>query len=170
MSDINDLRLKILDRAQLVIGERVGHRTAIDYRLLHHRAIMPGSVSVYVEGIKKTETSDYALDYATGKLAFVVALDDDDIVAADYEFATYSDVELQEFLDAADGSLATAAGNVLLALCTSQDRMICWARGDLKIDFTRLKKDVTDVAQRFLAQGESEPPVEPEDVNWEEIK
>ncbi len=171
MATTEDLRLKILDRPQLVIAERVGTGDGSSkvYKFLHS-TIMATSVSVYVAGVKKTETTDYTLDYASGKLTLVVAPSDGDSVVADYEFATFSDTDLQAFLDGASGNLALAAGEILTSLLADSGRLITWSRGDMKIDYDRLRQDIADVARRFLSQGASESGgATVNEVDWEEV-
>lgn len=168
MSTIKDLRLKILDRAQQVYGERlgIGDGSKKTFKLNHLR-IMPGTLKVRLDD---SESDDYIALFDTGKITFALVPPEGTAITADYEFTTFCNTELQEFLDAADGSLATAAGNALLALNADQNRLTCWSRGDMKIDFDRLRKDITDVAERFLKQGQSVTPPDPEAVDWEEVK
>ena len=89
---------------------------------------------------------------------------------ADYEFATYSDADLQSFLDGAGGNLALAAGEALTSLIADQGRLVTWSRGDMKIDYDRLRRDISDVARRFYAQGASESAgAVTNEVDWEEV-
>ncbi len=171
MSTIDELRLKILDRPQVVLGERVGTGDgATEVFKLRHAPVMSGSVSVFVDGVEKTEGSDYTLDYATGKLAFTSAPDDGDSIVSDYEFAAFSDDDLQSFLSSAGGNLALAAGEALTSLIADRGRMVTWSRGDAKLDYDRLRRDLADVARRFYSQGASESGgAKADDVKWEEV-
>jgi len=172
MATVDELRLKILDRPQLVVGERVG--TGDDARMvfkIRHTPIMSGSVSIFVGGTLQTEGEHYTLDYSSGKLTFSVAPSASDPIIADYEFAAFSDDELQEFLNRAGGNLALASGEALTSLIADRNRMITWSRGDAKIDYDRLRQDLADVARRFYSRGASESAgAVAEDVDWEGVE
>jgi uncharacterized protein (TIGR02217 family) len=45
-----------------------------------------GSVSVGVDGVEKTETTDYTIDTTTGIITFVVAPPDTEVITAGYQF------------------------------------------------------------------------------------
>jgi len=171
MATIEELRLKILDRPQAVIGESVGtgDGSTKAYKL-RNSPVMGDGVTVYVGGVELTEGDDYTLEYATGKLVFAEAPSEGDSIAADYGFAAFSDEDLQGFLDGAGGNLALAAGEALTSLIADRNRMITWSRGDAKIDYDRLRSDLGDVARRFYGQGASESGgARADEVNWEEV-
>ena len=171
MATVDELRLKILDRPQLVIGERVGTGDAsLKVFKLLNKPIMSDSVTVYLDGIAQTEVTDYALDYDTGKLTFTSAPDSGESITSDYEFATYSDDELGQFLTSSGDNLALAAGSALTSLVADRSRLVTWSRGDMKIDYDRLRKDLSEVARRFYAQGASESGgAVSQNVDWEEV-
>jgi hypothetical protein len=171
MATVDELRLKILDRPQVVIGERVGtgDGSRMVYRI-SHAPIMSGSVTILVGGEKQTEGENYTLDYSNGKLSFSLAPSGTEPIVADYEFAAFSDDELQEFLDKAGGNLALAAGEALTSLMADRNRMITWSRGDAKLDYDRLRQDLADVARRFYSRGASESGSVAEDVDWEGVE
>lgn len=169
---VDDLRFKILDRTQIVIAERVGTGDGSKnvFKFLH-RLITPESVYVDVAELKKAETTDYSVDYVSGKLTFVIAPPDEAPIRVNYTFATFSDEELQVFLDQAEGNLAGAAGSALETLIADQGKLITWSRGDLKTDFDRLRSDIKDVANRYHAQAASESTgTKTKDVNWEDVE
>jgi len=171
MSTIDELRLKILDRPQVVLDERVGTGDgAATVFKLAHAPVMTGTAMVRVEGVLNTEDEDYALDCATGKLTFDEAPGDGEAVVASYDFAAFSDPELQAYLDQAAGNLALAAGEALLTLISDQSRLVTWARGDMRIDYEKLRSDIKDVATRYVNQGRSEVGgAKATDVSWEEV-
>ena len=171
MSALDDLRLKILDRPQVVVGERVGTGDGTTKVFgLRHRPIMSGSVTVYVGGAEKTEGVDYTLDYATGKLTFESAPSDGAAVTADYEFAAFSDEDLERFLEASGGNLALAAGEALTSLIADRNRLVTWSRGDAKMDYDRLRQDLSEVARRFYSQGASESGGAVDEVDWQGVE
>jgi hypothetical protein len=171
MATVDELRLKILDRPQVVINERFGTGDgAAKIFKLGHVPIMDGSVSVYVAGEVQTEGGDYSLDCSTGRLDFTSAPDEGDALTADYEFAAFSDADLQSFIDSAGGNLSLAAGEALTSLIADRGRLVSWSRGDAKIDYDRLRRDLADVARRFYDRGASESGgARTEEINWEEV-
>ncbi len=172
MATIDDLRLKILDRPQIVLGEEIGSSDGVRkvYRL-GHAPVMEESVTIYVGGLVKVEGVDYTLDYQTGKLAFNTAPLEGDAISGDYEFAAFSDADLQAFLDHAGGNLALAAGEALTSLIADRNRLVTWSRGDARIDYDRLRRDLSEVARRFYNQGASESAgATVKDVDWEEVE
>ena len=171
MATVEELRLKILDRPQATVGERVGTGDGIvDVYKLSRCPVMLDSAAVYLDGEKKTETTDYVLDYATGKLTFVSAPGDGIVITADYEVATFSDSDLEAFLDSSGSNLSLAAGLALTSLVADRSRLVTWSRGDMKIDYDRLRKDLSEVARRFYAQGASESAgAVTQSVDWEEV-
>ncbi|MCX6646200.1 MAG: DUF2460 domain-containing protein [bacterium] len=170
MATIEQLRLKILDKPQVILGENVGvgdgSTTAWKLRLV---PVMEGTVTVYAAGEELTEDEDYSLDYETGVITFETAPDEGDSIAADYSFAAFSDDDLQGFLDEAGGNLALAAGNALMSLLADRTRMVSWSKGEGKIDYGQLRKDISDTAKRFLRQGMSESGARTDEVDWEEV-
>ncbi len=171
MATVNELRLKILDRPQIVIGERVGTGDgSTKVYKLRHCPVMSGTAVIYVENVAQTVGDDYTLDCQTGKLTFTAAPDDGDSIRAEYEFAAFTDEDLTEFLDSAGGNLALAAGEALTSLVADRSRLVTWSRGDAKIDYDRLRRDLADVARRFYARGASESGgARSDEVNWEEV-
>ncbi|MCK4721067.1 DUF2460 domain-containing protein [bacterium] len=171
MATLDQLRLKILDKKQVVLGERIGTGDAGNKVFkLRLNPVISGSVTVYVDGSEVTEGVDFTLDYNTGKLTFTTAPPDGDSVTADYGFAAFSDSDLQEFLDAAGGNLALAAGDALTSLLADRNRLVTWSKGDAKIDYDKLRKDIAEVAVKFHNQGVSEAGgAVSDDVDWEEV-
>jgi len=171
MATAEELRLKILDRPQLVIGERVGtgDGTVKVYKL-GRTPVMSGSLTVYIGGQEKTEGADYTLDYANGKLQFTSSPVEGDAITSDYEFAAFSDEDLERFLTSAGGNLSLAAGEALTSLITDRGRLVTWSRGDARIDYDRLRRDIADVARRFYSRGASESGgAKTDEIDWEEI-
>jgi hypothetical protein len=171
MATIEEFRLKILDRPQVVLDERVGSGdgSATVYKL-SHAPVMDGTAHVRVNGVEKVEGTDYTLDSATGKLTLVAAPGQGLAIVASYDFAAFSDSELQAFLDGAGGNLALAAGEALTSLISDRARLVTWSRGDTRIDYDRLRRDITNVAERYLSQGRSEVGgAKADDVEWEEV-
>ena len=171
MATIDDLRLKILDRPQTVLDERVGTGDgSTKVYKLGHVPVMADTQVVKVGGAEKSEGVDYTLDDSTGKLTFSVAPSDGDAITASYDFAAFTDSELGAFLAGAGGNLALAAGEALISLVADRSRMVTWSRGDAKLDYDRLRRDISDVAVRFLNQGRSETcGAKAEEVDWEEV-
>jgi hypothetical protein len=170
MATIDELRLKILDRPQIVLDERVGvgDGSATVFKVAH-APVMAGTVNVRVAGDVLTEGTDFTLDYASGKLTVADARAETDIIVASYDFAAFSDNELQAFINNAGGNLALAAGDALTSLVTDRSRLVTWSRGDMRIDFDRLRQDIAEVARRYTNQGRSESGARRESVQWEEI-
>jgi hypothetical protein len=171
MATIDDLRLKILDRPQVVLDERVGtgdgSKTVFKIR---HAPVVDGSEVVIVDGSQMVSGEDYELDCPTGKLTFTEAPSDGLSISASYEFVTFTDSELQAFLDGAGGNLALAAGEALTTLIADRTRLVTWSRGSTKVDYDQLRADLVDVAKRFTDQGHSEAGgAAVDEVEWEEI-
>ena len=170
MATIEQLRLKILDRPQALLGEKVGFgdssKTTFKLRLTQ---VVVDSLTLYVVGAEVTEGVDFTIDCMTGVITFDTAPDDGDAIVADYEFTAYSDDDLQEFLDEAGGNLALAAGNALTSLLADRNRLITWSKGEGRIDYDRLRKDISDTAKRFINQGMSESGASTDEVDWEEV-
>jgi hypothetical protein len=171
MASISDLRLKILDRPQIVLDERVGTGDgSATVMKLAHSPVMDSTAIIRVAGVQITAPTYFTLDYSTGKLTFASAPDDGDPVVASYDFAAFTDSELQQYLDNAGGNLALAACETLLSLVADRDRLITWARGDMRLDFDQLRRDITNVAERYLSQGRSEAGSPRADsFDWEEV-
>ena len=166
MTNLDDLRLKILDRAQVVLDERIGigDGTTCEFRTRHHPVL---ECKVQVEG---KYTIECFLDNATGRITFNDPVADELRITATYDFAAFTDAELRKFIDDAGRNIATAAGNALTALIIDRDRLVTWSRGSNKVDYDQLKKDLLDVAERFLAQGRQESGmVHDSGVDWEEV-
>ena len=171
MATIDELRLKILDRPQVVLDERVGSGdgSATVFKLAHS-PVMAGTANVLVNGNVQVEDTDYHLDYSTGKLTFSEAPADGGATVASYDFAAFSDAELQIYMDSAGGNLTLAAGEALTALVSDRARLVTWSRGDTRIDYDRLRRDIADVAARYLSQGRSEVGgAKTDNVEWEEV-
>lgn len=171
MASVDELRLKILDRPQIVLDERVGtgDGSAIVMKL-NHAPIMSGTAYIRVGGTQMTEIAGFTLDYSTGKLTFATCPNEGDAVVASYDFAAFTNFELQQYLDNAGGNLALAAGEALLSLVADRSRLITWARNDMRLDFDQLRRDITSVAERYLSQGRSESGSPRADsIDWEEV-
>jgi len=170
MAIIDELRLKILDRPQVVLDERVGtgDGSTTIFRL-RHVPVLADSQTIRVGGVAKSEGVDYTLDDASGKLTFIQAPADGDAITASYDFAAFADSDLQAFLDASGGNLALAAGEALTTLIADRARLVTWSRGDMRLDFDRLRRDLAEVARRFVSQGASEAGAKADEVEWEEV-
>ncbi|MFH1676417.1 MAG: hypothetical protein ABIC40_05260 [bacterium] len=170
MATVEELRLKILDRPQVVTDERVGTGDGVKkiYKL-RCVPVMADSETIRVGGL--VMAGNYELDDSTGKLEFTLAPSDGAAIEAVYDFAAFTDDELQLCLDGAGGNLALAAGEALMVLLTDRTRLVNWSKGDTRIDYDQLRKDLTDAAIRYLKQGRSERGgAAVEDVIWEEVE
>jgi len=171
MATTDELRLKILDRPQGIPGEVVGTGDGTRDRFkLRNVPVMADSVSLVVGGIAKTEEVDYSLDYVTGVIVLNVAPDEGDLITADYEFAAFTDGELQTILDSSGGNLSLAAGQALTSLIADRSRLVTWTRGDSRVDYDRLRRDISDVARRFYSQGACESGGKTDEIAWEEVE
>lgn len=168
MTNLDDLRLKILDRAQVVLDERIGtgDGATSEFRTRHY-PVMGGSCVTSVAG---EPTVECFLEVMTGKIKFNDPVPDGLPITATYDFAGFTDDELQKFIDDAGGNIATAAGNALDALIKDRDRLVTWSRGSTKVDYDQLRKDLHYVSKRFLAQGQQETAgTHNAGVDWEEV-
>jgi hypothetical protein len=170
MSTIDELRLKIFDWPQLILNEHVGdgNGSTADFKIAQV-PILPSSAVVLINGVPKVETLDYTLDYSSGRLTFIDPPEQDEVITASYDFAAFTDPELQSFLDRAGGNLAMAAGEALSTLASDRSRLVTWARGDMRIDYDQLRRDLNVLAIRFLEQGGSESGARIDDIDWEEV-
>ena len=170
MSTIDDLRLKILDRPQVVLDERLGTGDgSTKIFKVRHTPVMADSQVIRVDGVEKSEGADYAFDDATGKVTFTVSPSADDVIVASYDFAAFTDSELQTFLDGSGGNVALAAGEALKTLIADRSRLVTWSRGSTKVDYDQLRSDLMEVADRFVAQGRSEAGARSDEMDWEEV-
>ncbi|HDS30321.1 MAG TPA: hypothetical protein ENN67_04670 [Firmicutes bacterium] len=171
MATVDELRLKILDRPQVVIDERVGvgdgSRTV--YKI-GHSPIVEGSEVIRVDGEQSVSGEDYELDCSTGRLTFMEAPGEGEAVVASYEFVAFTDSELQHFLDSSGGNLSLAAGEAIHALVADRTKLVTWSRGSTKIDYNQLRADLIEMAKRFINQGRSEiGGAVIDEIDWEEI-
>lgn len=149
---VDELRIKILDRPQVVTGERVGtgDGTRVDFSLAH-APVVENTVILRVEGLQLNEGSSYSLDYGTGKL-FIHPTGEGKVISADYEFAAFTDAELAVFLDEGRGDIRIGAGKALLALIADPARLKTWCKCSKGIDLDRLRLDLRDVANKYLGR------------------
>jgi len=170
MATVDDLRLKILDRPQVVLDEIVGTGDGFTKLFKLRRApVMEGTIHLRIGVEEKNEGTDYEVDYTTGKLVFAEAPGEGEVVVASYDFAAFSDSELQAFLDSSGGNLALAAGEALTSLISDRSRLVTWSRSDVRIDYDKLREDLAIVARRYLSQGRTEAGrAKIEEIDWED--
>lgn len=171
MTKIEELRLKIMDRPQAALNERVGTGDGIKRIFkLACAPVMRGSVLIQAGGEPMNEGDDFSLDYSSGKLTFIEAPEDKAAIVASYDFAAFSDEELEMLVSRASGNLALAASEALNALLSDRNRLITWTRNDTRLDFDRLRDSLKELSEKYASQGRSEasPPVIDE-ISWEEI-
>lgn len=166
MPTLEDLRLKILDRPQVVLDEKIGTGDGViqKYRVRHY-PVMDGSCVTHING---EVTTDCFLELTTGLIRFNDPVKEHVRITASYDFAAFTDDELQKFINDADGNIATAAGKALEVLIADRERLVTWSRSSTKIDYDQLRIDLNDVAKRFLMQGQQEKSGRTE-VDWEEV-
>ena len=171
MATINDLRSKIYDKPQVVLDDRIGTGDGVRINFLtRYSPVMDGTLTVTVGGVPQIEDTDYTFDYSTGLIAFATQPDADDIILADYSYAAFTDEELQAILDSNGGNINLAAGEALTTLLSSRTKLVSWSKGDTKIDYDRVRSDLKQIADKFIAQGRSESGgANVTDIDWEEI-
>ncbi len=143
MATIEELRLKILDRPQIVVGEYLGKGDGIQtsFRLFHYP--LQGTISMTVDGEEVAHVSSGA------GVTAAIAPPEGTLVGANYDYAVFTDSDLQGFLDANDGNLARAAGDALTGLISDSFKLRKWSRGDNGIDYDRLRRELKGIADRF---------------------
>jgi hypothetical protein len=171
MSQVEDLRLKILDRKQVVLDDLPGIGDGVKTTFIcRHAPVMEGTLTVKVDGTELTEGIDFSADYDTGKIDLAIPPPAGDEIRADYSHAAFTDAELQSFLDSNGGNINLAAGAALSALVSSRTRMVSWSKGDTKIDYDKLRNDLMANAKKFTDRGMSETGgARATDIEWEEI-
>lgn len=69
-----------------VTGEEVGTGDGTETEFqLDNSNIIPGTQDIYLDGVKKTLTTDYTIDNVTGKVKFIAAPADGAEITADYD-------------------------------------------------------------------------------------
>ena len=120
MTDIEIVRLKTSDKSNLQREKFVGDGYRTNYVLKFQNILASPAMRVF---INNTLTSDYTIDLINGLLIFNNAPVVGANIEVDYFCATYSDAEIQVFLDEAGGNTDLAAVRNLLSWAASQARL-----------------------------------------------
>lgn len=119
MSDISTIRSLIGDNLQLATDNLVGDGSATDFQT-QFWPIVPNSQIVRVNGVTKSEGTDYTFDDAVGLCSFSVAPGNGQSVTVTSRFYLLSDDQLQDFLDLEGGTVKLAAADALDSIAASQ--------------------------------------------------
>lgn len=160
MSKVEQLRLKILDKPQVIIGEVLG-RGDSETKVFRFkfRPLISEKITIYSDG-DEVKDSHYDLMRMTQtdpwQVVFNYSIDEGIKITADYQTAAFSDAELKNYLLDADDNLYLAAGNALDALLGDRMKLERWSKADYRIDLATLRRDISDVAQKFKNQAMEE--------------
>jgi hypothetical protein len=70
-----------------VVDEAVGTGDGVeDTFSLDNTPVMPGSLTVYIDGTPQTETTDYTVDYVAGEITFTTAPAGSEVITASYDY------------------------------------------------------------------------------------
>jgi len=144
LTDLQMLRLKIADRAHLVLGDVLGQGDGTN-KLFRTRiaGLVLDSDQVFVAGVQKTRDVDYTIDLGLGLITFVVAPVLDAEVTAHYQWVTFSDIELGDLLTSM--SVLRAAIEAIRWLLADQDRFLKYTFGQETVDRQGARQGLVDL-------------------------
>jgi hypothetical protein len=120
---IDQVRLKTSDRPRAYRQQFSGDGERKIFALDHRAITQASDVTVLVNGATKVLTTDYTLDLVNAIVTFVAAPATGAEVVVLYQAVTYTDAEVQQFLDEASGSTVLASAHLLLAWAADAARL-----------------------------------------------
>lgn len=115
LTPIETLRLTIGDKPRLQREAFDGDGVTTEYRLKFAPVQVLPAPQVWKDGTLLTEVTDYLIEYELGLIAMTIAPAANAELIIQYMSVVWSDEEMQEYLDAADGVNLLAGHNMLYA-------------------------------------------------------
>lgn len=97
MTDVETVRALVNDHPQWDSVTASGDGATVRYNLPYY-PVVSGTYSVAVNGVTKTETTDYTLDGNLGLVTFVVAPANAAVVRIEYQHVVLSDADITVYL------------------------------------------------------------------------
>jgi len=149
LTDLERLRLQIQDRPRLALRESldVGDGVTTTFLTQLH-PVLADSETVLVNGVVQEAGTDYTLIGALGALEFTTAPGSGLPVACTYQWAAFSDVELEDLLEryATVRRAAIAALEMLLA---DTDRFLKYTFGQESVDRSATREGLEKLLERL---------------------
>ncbi|HNT74394.1 MAG TPA: hypothetical protein PKH77_05175 [Anaerolineae bacterium] len=149
LSDLERLRLQIQDRPRLALRESLDVGDGITTTFLTQlHPVLDGSETVLVNGVPQVAGINYTFTYALGAIEFVVAPGSGHPVVCTYQWAAFSDAELEDLLEqyATVRRAAIAALEILLA---DTERFIKYTFGQESVDRSATREGLERLLDRL---------------------
>lgn len=130
MSKVNALRLKILDKYQVIIGEVLGRGDSeIKAFKFQYSPLINKKITIYSDGdeVKDSHYDFKRITKTEWQVVFNYPIDGGIKITADYKTAAFSDAELEAFLFEAD-NIYFAAHDAIEDLTEDRLRFETWAK------------------------------------------
>ena len=115
------VRLKTGDKSKIEREEIIADGSSTVFKLNHD--IITGNPSVWLDSSLQTVDSDYSVDSEYGKITFSTAPTDGQVVLVEYNWAVFSDIEVDYFLEEAGDNSTLASVKLLLALAADAAKL-----------------------------------------------
>jgi hypothetical protein len=159
LSSLLRLRRRIQDRRRVVTDEvlGLGDGAKVHFRV-HLAPVVEGSLYlVKVAGGATTslvEETDYIVDLDLGLITFVAApADGAKIVASAYQWVTFTDEELNDWLEMYGDDVRLAAMAAVRSLLADQERFIKYTFGQEQVDRGRALQALQALLEELAAEG-----------------
>lgn len=157
LTDLQRLRLKIADRARVVLNEQIGAGDGATTKFKTQLApVVSESEAVTVDGAEQTRDTDYSIDNGTGVITFGSAPASGKVVKCSYQWTTFNDEELSDLLEQR-GSVVGAAIEAVGWLLADTDRLISYTFGQEKVDRKDVRQALNDLLDRLEKEAGSRP-------------
>lgn len=133
LTNLQRLRLNIHDPYLEFQDTELGDGSSIHFRLSSY-PVLDASAQVYLNGILKTETTDYSLDDDTGKITFVSAPTNGMSIFVRGEASIFSDTELNDILAQHGSDVTQSTLHGLRLLMASRALMEKWSANGVSSD------------------------------------
>lgn len=150
LSALERLRLKVSDKAHLVLNEGVGIGDAVMCGFQTRGA--PVAINTETIAVKSGGVTvvyplhdGYSFDYDLGLITFETAPAAEAQVMASYVFTAFSDVEMLDFLEQTDQSVDGAAVLAIHSLLADGDRFIKYTLGQESADRAQARQALADL-------------------------
>lgn len=135
LSDLAYIRLILSIPKRSVLAEGLGEGDGATKKFRTQLApIIDESDTIRVDGAEKTRETDYTIDNDLGLITFVAAPSDGDAVDADYNWAVFSDLQINGLLTKHNSSVIAVLKDLLRALLSNADLFIKYTIGMESVD------------------------------------
>lgn len=180
LTALQQVRLAISDKPIITRETSRGDGVAKFFRLGNSSIQTSPAPEVRIDGVLKTETGDYTVNYDQGIITFVVAPAINTAIDFIYYWSIFTDEELQFFLDDASGNRVIASANALMAWAADAAKVAKrqtmsggGGLGQVVMDTAVTAKELRATAQAIIAMekdlGESIPAEGLTEVAWNEF-